>query len=123
MKAMMCNTGEPGHIFAGKFKPFKNEDILQMIGVYIIDGLAPSLQLIQKMQPQEKQPTHSNDRIASVIRPGWQQKHWSFRHFFACQDPLMTPPPKPNVQTSRSTSCCDGCVISGRRRGSWRETS
>ncbi len=53
MKAMMCNAGEPSHIFAGKFKPFKNEDILQMIGVYIINGLAPSPQLIQKMQPQE----------------------------------------------------------------------
>jgi hypothetical protein len=45
------------------------------------------------MQPQEKQPTHGNDRIASVIGPGWQQKNWSFRHFFACEDPLMTPPP------------------------------
>ncbi len=68
-KAMMCNAGELGHIFAGKFKPFKNEDILQMIGVYIIDGLAPCPQLIQKMQPQEKQPTHGNNRITSVIRP------------------------------------------------------
>jgi hypothetical protein len=94
MKAMICNAGELGHIFAGKFKPFKNVDILQMIGVYIIDGLAPSPQLVQKMQPQEKQPTHGNDRIASVMAPGWQQKHRSFRHFFACQDPLMTPPLK-----------------------------
>ncbi len=56
MKAMMCNTGEPGHIFAGKFKPFKNEDILQMIGVYIINGLALSPQLVQKMQLQESSP-------------------------------------------------------------------
>ncbi len=94
MKVMICNTGEPGHIFAGKFKPFKNDDILQMIGVYIIDNLALSPQLVQKMQPQEKQPTHGNNRIASVIRHGWQQKHQLFRHFFACQDPLMTPPPK-----------------------------
>jgi hypothetical protein len=93
-KAIMCNAGEPGHIFAGKFKPFKNKDILKMIGVYIVDGLAPCLQLVQKMQPQEKQLTHGNNRIASVIRPGWQQKHRSFRHFFACQDPLMSSPPK-----------------------------
>jgi hypothetical protein len=41
-EAMLCNAGEPGHILAGKFKPFKNKDILQMIGVYIIDGPAPS---------------------------------------------------------------------------------
>ena len=42
----------------GKFKPFKNEDIMQMLSVYyIIDGLAPSPQLVQKMQDQECQPT------------------------------------------------------------------
>jgi hypothetical protein len=51
MKALMGNAGEPGHIFAGKFKPFKNEDILQMIEVYITDSLAPCPQLVQKMQP------------------------------------------------------------------------
>ncbi len=26
-KALVQNAGEPGHIFAGKFKPFKNKDI------------------------------------------------------------------------------------------------
>ncbi len=46
-KVMMCNTGGQGNIFAGKFKPFKNKDILQMIGVYIIHCLALSLQLVQ----------------------------------------------------------------------------
>ncbi len=30
-KAMMCNTGEKGHIFAGKFKPFKNKDIIRWL--------------------------------------------------------------------------------------------
>jgi hypothetical protein len=93
-KAMLCNAGEPGSIYAGKFKPFKNEDITAMLGVYIIDGLAPSPQLTQKMQDQERQPTHGNDWIAAVIGPGWQQKHRSFRHFFATQDPMMMPPPK-----------------------------
>ena len=37
----MANAGKEGHIFAGKYLPFKNEDITQMIGVYILDGLAP----------------------------------------------------------------------------------
>jgi hypothetical protein len=93
-KAMLCKAGEPGSIYAGKFRRFKNDDIMAMIGVYIIDGLAPSPQLMQKMQDQERQPTHGNDRIAAVLGTGWQQKHRSFRHFFASQDPLMTPPPK-----------------------------
>jgi hypothetical protein len=93
-KAMLCNAGALGHIFSGKFKPFSNQDIMSMIGVYIIDGLAPSPQLTQKMQSQIQQPTHGNDRIAAVMRTGWQQKHRSFRHFFASQDPMMLPPPK-----------------------------
>ena len=93
-KAIMCNAGEPGSIYAGKFKPFKNEDISAMLGMYIIDGLTPSPQLTWKMQDQERQPTHGNDRIEAVIVPGWLQKHRSFRHFFATQDPMMTPPPK-----------------------------
>ncbi len=93
-KAMMNNAGKEGHIFAGKHKLFTNRDIVAMLGVYITNGLAPSPQLTQKMQPQSKQPTHGNDKVASAIGIGYQQKHRSFRHFFACQDPLLTPLPK-----------------------------
>ena len=82
-KAMLCNTGAPRHIFVGKFKAFKNEDIIEMLGIYIIDGLVPLLQLVWKMESQDLQPTHGNDRVAAIIRPGWQQKHRSFQHFFA----------------------------------------
>ena len=93
-KAMLNNAGEEGHIFEGKYKLFTNKDIIAMLGVYIIDGLAPSPQLTMKMQPQSKQPTHGNNKVASAIGTGYQQKHRSFRHFFACQDPLLTPPHK-----------------------------
>jgi hypothetical protein len=93
-KAMLCKTGKKGHIFADKYCPFKNQDIMTMLGVYNIDGLAPTLQLVQKMQPQSKSPTHGNDRIASALGPGYQQQHRSSRHFFAKQDPLMIPPLK-----------------------------
>ncbi len=51
LKAVMCNAGEEGHIFAGKFEPFKNADILKMLGVHLLDGLSPSPQLTKKMQP------------------------------------------------------------------------
>jgi hypothetical protein len=57
-KAMLNGAGEEGHIFAGKHSSFTNRDFISMLGVYILDGLAPSPQLIQKMQPQSKQPTH-----------------------------------------------------------------
>jgi len=93
-KAMLNNAGQKGHILADKYKPFSNANIFQMLGVYILDGIAPSPQLQQKMQPQLKQPTHGNDKIASVMGTGYQQKYRSFRHFFACQDPLIIPPSK-----------------------------
>ena len=70
-KAMLCNAGTPGHIFAGKFRPFSNQDIMSMTGVvYIIDSLTPSPQLTQKMQSQIHQPTHRNDRIAVGMGTG-----------------------------------------------------
>ena len=69
-KAMLIGAGEEGHIFAGKYRPFKNEDIVTMLGVYILDGLAPSPQLVQKMQPQSKSPTHGHDRIANALGTG-----------------------------------------------------
>ncbi len=90
----MNNAGEVGHIFARKHQPFTNKDIVAMLCVYIIDGLAPSPQLTQKMQPQSKQSTHGNNKIASCIGTGYQHKQRSIRNFFACQDPLTTPPPK-----------------------------
>lgn len=108
-KAMIVGAGKKGCIFSGKFKPFKDEEILRMLGVYIIDGLAPSHQLVQKMQPQSKQPTHGNDKIAQAIGPGYQQLHRSFRHFFAVQDPLMNAPPKdkcPNFKVDELFRWC-----------------
>ncbi len=57
-------------------------------------GFSLSPRLIQKMQPQTKQPTHGNDFIASSIGPGYNQLYKSFHHFFACQDALTVPPPK-----------------------------
>jgi hypothetical protein len=77
-KAMLNGAGEAGHIFAGKHRPFTNRDIVSMLGVYILDGLAPSPQLVQKMQPQSKQLTHRNNRVAATFGMGYQQKHCSF---------------------------------------------
>jgi len=93
-KAVLIDAKQKGHIFAAKYKPFTNADIFQMLGVYIIDGIAPSPQLQQKMQPQLQQPMHGNDKIASVMGTRYQQKYHSFQTFFACQDPLTMPPPK-----------------------------
>ena len=81
-KVLLVNAGEEGHIFAGKFKPFTPASINQMIGTYILDGLAPSPRLIWKMQLQKKQPTHGNDFVTGCIGPGYEQLYYSFRSFF-----------------------------------------
>ena len=80
-----------------------------MIGTYILDGLAPSPQFIWKMQPQKKQPTHGNYFVASCIGPGYEQLYYSFRAFFACQDPLTKPPPKkecPKFKVRKTFAWC-----------------
>ncbi len=112
-----------GHIFAGKLKPFKNKDILQMIGVYIIHSLALSLQLVQKIQSQEKQPTHGNVRIVSVIGPGWQHKPRLFRHFFACQDPLINPSPNTQCPNFKIYKLFWWLHNIWKEAGSWQKTS
>eukprot|EP00956_Cyclotella_meneghiniana_P034869 scaffold109003_cov36-Cyclotella_meneghiniana.AAC.1 len=101
LKATIVNAGQRGHIFDGKYKAFSPSDIMKMMGVLIIDGLNPSPTLESKMQSQKVNRTHGNDFIAEHIGPGYQQFYRSFRHFFACQDPLKVPPPKqscPNVK-------------------------
>ena len=91
MKASIAHAGEEGHIFAGQYKPFKNDDLEQIIGVYILDALAPSHPLIQKIQPQSKQRTHGNDLIANCIGPGYEAKYRHFRQLFYVQYPMMMP--------------------------------
>ena len=48
-KKSLSNSEDKGHIFEGQFKPFTPEDIIKVMRVYIIDGLAPSPMLVQKM--------------------------------------------------------------------------
>ncbi len=69
MKASFENAGEPGHIYAGKWKNFSTDEIRTIIGVYMIDGLAPSPRLAQKMQPQAKNKTQGND----ILQEMWEK--------------------------------------------------
>ena len=93
-KASLVNAGQKGHIYAGRFKPFATEDIMKMMGVYVLDGLAPSPQLIQKMRPQSVDAVQGNDFIAGCVGGNYEMLYKTFPTFFAVQDPLTTPPPK-----------------------------
>jgi hypothetical protein len=95
-KASLVHAGQPGHKFEGKYKPLTPSDITKMMGLMILDGLFPSPQLEWKMQSQAKQRVHRNDFVASCIGSAHQQLYRTFRCFFACQDPLKIPPPKPS---------------------------
>ena len=51
-KVSIANAGDEGHILVGKYnkhKPLSLQDICQVIGTLIIDGLCPLLQLKKKM--------------------------------------------------------------------------
>jgi hypothetical protein len=62
-RAMLNDTGKEGHVFMSKHKQSKNQDIITMLGVYILDVFELLLQLVQKMQLQLKQPTHGNVKL------------------------------------------------------------
>jgi len=93
-KAKLSNAGKEGYIFAGVYRDFESEDIMKMMGVYMIDGLAPSPRLIHKMQPWSKQWMNGNDFIAECMGSQYKQTYYSVRHFFGCQDPFLIPPTK-----------------------------
>lgn len=93
-KASFENAGEPGHIYAGKWKDFTTKEIATIIGTYILDSVNPSPRLSQKMQPQSRDKTQGNDFISRNVGSNPELCHKLFRHFFGCQDPTTIPPKK-----------------------------
>ena len=51
MKAINVNASDKCHIYEGRYKPFTLAKIMRMTGTYVLDGLSPSPQLVQKMHP------------------------------------------------------------------------
>ena len=93
-KAMLVNAGDPGCIYAGKYKPMSLQDMNVQIGALILDSLAPSPQIRKKMVPQTKDETHGNNFIAKHVGSDYERKQKCFRAFFGCQNPLTVPPPR-----------------------------
>ena len=79
---------------------------MEMIGIYIIDGLTPSpTHLVLKMQPNALMVMTSLKSVGL----GCQQLQRSFRHFFGLQGPTMIPPLKekcPNVKVDELFRWC-----------------
>ena len=93
-KTAMDDAGEPGHIFARKYKPLTSDDIRRQIGIYILDGVAPTPQLTFSMKPQSCDRTHGNNFVARHVGPNSDIKFKIFRHLFGCQNPMTIPPSK-----------------------------
>ena len=91
-KAMLVGAGQQGHIYEGRWKNFEVDDTQKIMGAMIIDGLAPSPRLVQKMKSQRQDRTQGNDFIASAMGPNAELKYKLFRQFHGCQDPLTSPP-------------------------------
>ena len=102
VKATMADSGEPGNIFARKYKPLTSDDVRRQLGIYIIDGVAPTQQINFKMKPQSCDLTQRNDFVAKHVGPNSKLKRKIFRHLFGFQNPMTMPPSKKNVPKLQS---------------------
>eukprot|EP00957_Ditylum_brightwellii_P098809 7527181-Ditylum_brightwellii.AAC.1 len=73
------------------------------------------------MKSQMVDKVQGNNCIASNITTNADLKYKIFLHFFTVQDPITTPLPKENAQTTRLTLFSDGASTYGRKPGSWRK--
>ena len=92
-KAMMANAGQPGQPYAD-FKPFTCKELRQHIGVYILQGIAPSPRINMKFHRQSDNCANGNDFITRSLGPNATRRHLHFKRFLGVQDPLKMPPSK-----------------------------
>ena len=59
-KAYMYNVGSGGNQYPD-FKEFSVDEIMQHLGVYILNGLSPSPQVKMKFDSQKKNPTNGRN--------------------------------------------------------------
>ncbi len=67
-KAKIANAGEWGHKFVGQWTDVTNDDVQQFLGFIMMDGLNPSLYMIQNFWLQEQDTVQRNDFIHNNCR-------------------------------------------------------
>ena len=68
------------------------------LGLYILNGIAPSPQVEMKFDSQTENPTNGNDLCHSIFggMSKGKERHKEFKSYFACVDPRK-PTPEPKV--------------------------
>ena len=93
-KAIMCNAGKKGYIFEGRYEEMTPDDVCKFFGALILDGLSPSMQVQNKMKLQSLDDVNGCNFIADAVGPNAEHIFKLFRHFFAVQVSVSTPPPR-----------------------------
>ena len=75
-----------------ELKEFSVDEIMQHLGVYILNGLSPSPQVEMKFDSQKKNPKNGSDFCYNEFGSCARQRHKEFKAFFAVQDPVKPTP-------------------------------
>ena len=78
---------------------FSSEELMTHIGLYVLQGVSPSPQIEMKFCSQHEDPVNGNDLCCRVFggKSKGEKRHWQFKKFFACVDPIV---PTPLVKNS-----------------------
>ncbi len=74
------NAGKGGRVYPN-CKSFKGDEMMQHVGLYILHGLAPSLQIKMKLQSIEQNEVNGNDLVCESLRRNAPQCHCEFKYF------------------------------------------
>ena len=91
-KAMLAGAGTSSTY--PDFKPFTSTEIRQHLGIYILNGIAPSPTVESKFSSQATDPVHGNDMVFRAFDSGATRRHRHFKAFLSIQDPLIKVPPR-----------------------------
>ena len=91
LKATLANAGPGGSCYID-YKPFTTNEIRQHLGLYILQGFAPSPRIEMKLYPQRVDKFNGNDFMYRSFGENAERRFRHFKAFFACQDPAIDPP-------------------------------
>jgi hypothetical protein len=74
------------------FEKFTPVEIKRHLGLYLLQGVAPSPQIESKFSSQKRDPIHGNDMVHDAFGGNAVLRHKQFKAFFAVQDPLIATP-------------------------------
>ena len=95
LKAHLAGAGDTIY---KDYKPFTIGEVKQHIGMYFLQGIAPSPQVEFKFRPQRQDwARHGNDFIFNSFGPSAARRHRHFKCFFSIQNPAIETPSKDTV--------------------------